>query len=136
MSLSALFPLLLSLAHADPAPAVEAIEPAEPDTPAVVLELAPRPLRFEASLPLPAAMLDASGALPIIGLEPVSVTPFNPHIAAASMWRTGWGRALYPSQLDDPYPGVDESPLNMVGQGLGAIPNKHSSFQVPDKNEE
>jgi len=135
---------LLAPAMADPPVEDETIEDEAAAEEAVedeaaapkLLNLMPKTMAFEAEVAMPASVIMAPGILPIIGLEPVNVTPFNTNIAAASMWRTGWGRALYPHQLDAPFPGVDESPINMVGQGLQAIPNKHSSFQVPDKNGE
>ena len=107
-------------------------EPAAPSE-APALDLSPRPLAFETQLPLPSRVVYAPGVLPMIGFEPIDTPPFDPHIAASTLWRTGWGRALYPHVLDQPFPGLDETPLNMAGQGLQAIPNPHSSFQVPDR---
>lgn len=119
---------LIATAHAEPAEAAEVLaeETAE-------LKLSPRPLQLQATLPVPPAMPFRPGVLPAIGMAPVETVPYTLNIAAGSLQKTGWERALYPHQLDAPFPGFDESPLRMVTQGLQAIPNKHSSFQVPDE---
>jgi hypothetical protein len=106
--------------------------------PAVELTLTPRPLvLFEARLPVAPASPDIGLAPALLGVAPQADLAPTPYInlALESLWRPGWGRALWPAQASDPYPGLDESPLNLVGQGLGRWPYK-GSLNLSERQDE
>ena len=106
---------------------------AEPAVTALDLSL-PATTRFEATVAPP--VLQPGGLAPVmgrIGSMPVATEDYTPDMAEAGLWQSRWDRALYPHQVTETFPGMDETPLNMVGRGLGCESHQNSSFTVPDE---